>query len=102
MHSIYEKYLPEKYYSEYLQAQQSPNIIHFKPYAFWYYIQHFDEFWKYATRTPFVKEIILLMNKNDIIDKELGDKICITIKERVGFGGRDIIKAILAFLTRKK
>jgi lipopolysaccharide biosynthesis glycosyltransferase len=101
MPSIYAKYLPEKYLSEHLDAQKNPKIIHYKPYAVWYYIKHFDEFWKYATRTPFAKEIVAITNKNDIINKELDEKVCITIRQRTGFGGIAILKAILAFFTRK-
>ncbi|MCL1947924.1 MAG: glycosyltransferase family 8 protein [Chitinivibrionia bacterium] len=73
------KYLPQNLLNEFLDAQKNPKIIHYKPYAEWYYIQYFDEFFKYATRTPFAKEIVFRMNKNGIIDKGFKHKVCLTI-----------------------
>jgi len=98
---IYSKYVPKEMLAEYLQAQRQPKIIHFKPYAVWHYIQHFDEFWKYATRTPFCKEIVGQINKDGIIGKGLEDKIYFTIRTRTGFGGIAILKSIIAFFTRR-
>ncbi|MCL1947129.1 MAG: glycosyltransferase family 8 protein [Chitinivibrionia bacterium] len=100
MFDQYAKYLPQNLFAQYLQAQKEPKIIHFKPYAVWYYIPHFEAFWKYATRTSYLKEIVSRMNKNGIIDKKLEDKVCVTIRERTGFGGNAILKTILAFFTR--
>lgn len=94
------KYLPQDLKIKYIEAEKKPKIIHYKPYSYWWYIPKFELFWKYATRTPFVEKIVDRMNKNGIINQNLEDKICSTIRERNGFGGNSILKTIIAFLTR--
>lgn len=62
-----KKFLPEKYYKEYLQYQFNPRILHFaskfKP---WYdpTIISADLFWKYARMLPFYETIIFKMIEN--------------------------------------
>jgi hypothetical protein len=78
------KYFPEIHRNKYAEAQKNPKIIHYKPYSCWWYLPHFEFFWKYATRTPFVNEIIARMNKNGIIEKmQLKDKLCIKLQEKI-------------------
>ena len=88
----YAKYLPENLLSEFMEAKNNPKIIHYKPYSKFHYIQYFEEFWKYATRTPYIKEIVDRMNKNGIIEKGLKDKVFFTLLERIGL--LNIIKKI--------
>ena len=57
-------YLPENLKNEFYAAEKNPKIIHFviKPWKFDFYIQHFEHFWKYATRTPFINTITNTMD----------------------------------------
>jgi hypothetical protein len=80
---IYSKYVPQEMLAEYLQAQKQPKIIHFKPYAVLHYTQHFDKFWKYATRTPFCDEIIARMDKYGVLGKGLFDKVCLAVRNKL-------------------
>jgi len=101
MPTKWAQYLPQNLKDEYFSAKENPKILHFKPYQYWWYVPFFDEFWKYATRTPFVKKIVAKTNKNGIFEKEeLEEKICFIAQTRAGFGGKAIIKTILSLLTR--
>ena len=80
---IYEKYVPKEMLEEYLQAQIQPKIIHYKPDSSWYYIQHFEKFWKYATRTPFCNEIVTKMENKGFIGKGLSARIFYSLKRRI-------------------
>jgi len=96
-------YLPECYLNEYLDAEKNPKIIHYvyKPWNYNYYIYHFEYFWKYATRTPFINVIIKKMNvpkvfsfRNDIIDN---------IINRKGIGIKFILyDCVKAWICRKR
>ena len=73
----YEKHLPGHLYAEYQNEKNSPHIIHLagssrKPWENWGNIPYFDDFWKYATRTPFIDIIIDRMK-----EKNLAGKTCI-------------------------
>jgi lipopolysaccharide biosynthesis glycosyltransferase len=101
MPNNYVRYLPQNLKEKYIAAKKNPKIIHYKPYDVWYYTQYFYEFWKYATRTPFIKEIVERMDKSGFLDENLGNKVCIAVRTRTGIGGFVILKAVLAFFTKK-
>jgi lipopolysaccharide biosynthesis glycosyltransferase len=76
-HDNYEKYLPDYLYNEYQNERNNPNIIHLagssrKPWENWGNIPYFEDFWKYATRTPFIDIILDRMKK-----KKLAGMTCI-------------------------
>jgi len=78
------KYFPEIHRNKYIETKKNPKIIHSNPYSCWWYIPHFEFFWKYATRTPFVNDIIARMNKNGIIEKiNLKDKLFTKAQEKI-------------------
>jgi len=68
--------LPEPYRSDFVNAKENPKIIHFtngefyrgKPDKTFFYILYAEYFWKYATRTPFLNDIIMGMQKNGLIN----------------------------------
>lgn len=95
------QYLPENFKQDYQSAENYPKIIHFKPYSDWYYIPHFEKFWKYATRTPFIDEIVNKVNKNGILEKGLDEKIAETIKNRIGLGGKTMLKLFWTYIISK-
>jgi lipopolysaccharide biosynthesis glycosyltransferase len=61
--------LPEKLREEYLLAQADPKIIHFlcKPWTRFFHVEYFYEWWKYATRTPFIGIITQRMRTRKLI-----------------------------------
>jgi lipopolysaccharide biosynthesis glycosyltransferase len=86
------KYLPAHLKQEYDEAQTNPKIIHYKPWDYDYYIPHFELFWKYATRTPFINVILERMKSKDSINnKTLKERIVSNIKHRRGIGIRFIL-----------
>jgi lipopolysaccharide biosynthesis glycosyltransferase len=98
MSNGWAKYLPQNLKNKYIYAEENPKIIHNKPYKYWWYIPYFDEFWKYATRTPFIKEIAARMD----INMKFEDKICTAIQEKkTVLGGRAMLKIIFTFLIHR-
>jgi len=63
------QYLSTQIYDEYFEAKENPQIIHFlwKPWTRFYHVEYFYEFWKYATRTKFCREIVERMNEKKLI-----------------------------------
>jgi lipopolysaccharide biosynthesis glycosyltransferase len=61
--------LPKKLKEEYLSAQCAPKIIHFlcKPWTRFFHVEYFHEWWKYATRTPFIHVITKRMEARKLI-----------------------------------
>jgi len=58
------EFLPENLKGEYEEAKKNPKIVHFaatKPWKSSFFLFHFDLFWKYATRTPFIDVILKRM-----------------------------------------
>ena len=84
------QYLPENKKNEYIDAQKYPKIIHFtnKPWKSDIHILHFEWFWKYATRTPFIDVIISRMDTG----KHFKDVVISRIHKR---GGGMSLKFIL-------
>jgi lipopolysaccharide biosynthesis glycosyltransferase len=93
--NFWEKYLPPNIKDEFIAAKENPKIIHYKPYIHWFYVPYFNHFWKYATRTPFINEIVNRMNEKGFVGKGLKDRVLIAIQNRIN----SIVKAIFA---RKK
>jgi lipopolysaccharide biosynthesis glycosyltransferase len=83
---MYEKfsiYLPEHLKKEYDEAEKKPYVIHYKPWNCENYIEHFEFFWKYATRTPFIETIIEYMKTKDLLsNRSLKEKIISKIKSK--------------------
>lgn len=77
------KYLPPHLKNKYDEAQKKPKIIHYKPYSVWWYIPKFELFWKYATRTPFIDDIVKVVNKNNDLEKLIEKRIEEWMKENV-------------------
>ena len=80
-------FFPAKIKTEYEDAAANPKIVHFaivKPWKTEVIIPHFDRFWKYATRTPFIDIIIKRMDiPNSISLQEIiVQKI---VKKKIGF-----------------
>jgi lipopolysaccharide biosynthesis glycosyltransferase len=98
------KYLPEQLLKEYKQAEQNPKIIHYKPWVTENYISHFEHFWKYATRTPFIDVILERMKSKELIMNEsFEERIITNISQRKGIGIRFILYDCLkAWLFRDK
>jgi lipopolysaccharide biosynthesis glycosyltransferase len=70
----YMTHLPEHLYREYQNEKDAPNIIHLagssrKPWENWGNIPYFEDFWKYATRTPFIDVIIDRMREKNLAGK---------------------------------
>jgi lipopolysaccharide biosynthesis glycosyltransferase len=100
-------YLPAVWKKWYQNAQQNIKIIHFaagyKPWLNYHIIIHFELFWKYATRTPFIETIIKRMKKDGYIQNEgLGRFLINSTKHRQRIGLTLIIKCFFAWLTRDK
>jgi lipopolysaccharide biosynthesis glycosyltransferase len=106
MSTILAQYLPEHLRNEYLEAEKNPKIIHYKPWNTVSYIQHFELFWKYATRTPFIDVIIERMNTRDLIISSgisFPDRILNNIMHRKGLGLKFILcDCLKAWLLRDK
>ncbi|GMO37523.1 MAG: hypothetical protein Ta2B_17250 [Termitinemataceae bacterium] len=87
---------------QYNAAKKHPRIIHYKPYKRWYYCQHAELFWKYASRTPFIDTII----EERVKHKELATET--TIQNRIlnevkngHITARTIMKYAYTWLLRK-
>jgi lipopolysaccharide biosynthesis glycosyltransferase len=70
------EYLPVSIRQEYFNARKAPKIIHFntyarKPWNIPFYTPHFELFWGYASRTPFIDHIISLMKEKKLIGGDL-------------------------------
>jgi lipopolysaccharide biosynthesis glycosyltransferase len=101
------KYLPEHLLNEYNSAEKSPNLIHFISYKPWdqeLFFSHFELFWKYATRTPFLESIIERMKSRGLINNEtFSERIISNITHRKGIGIRFLlIDCLKAWLLRDK
>jgi lipopolysaccharide biosynthesis glycosyltransferase len=99
----FAKNLPEDLLKEYNDAQENPNIIHYKPWGKEIYILHFEAFWKYATRTPFIDVIIERMKLSKHLKPvmDFQSSILSSIKHREGIGLKFIlIDCVKAWLTR--
>jgi lipopolysaccharide biosynthesis glycosyltransferase len=87
---MYEKYtthLPEHLKKEYNEARKNPYIIHYKPWNCENYTEHFELFWKYATRTPFIETIIEQMRTKELIsNRSLKEKVISKIKGKLKKG----------------
>jgi hypothetical protein len=76
--------LPEHLKKEYNEAREKPYIIHYKPWNCENYIEYFEFFWKYATRTPFIETIIKYMKTKELIsNKSLKEKVVSKIKSKI-------------------
>jgi lipopolysaccharide biosynthesis glycosyltransferase len=97
------KYLPEHLLKEFQEADMNPKIIHYKPFLSQFYMLHFEDFWKYATRTPFLNIIIERMKEKDLLTTEsFAESIINNIKNRKGIGLKFILfDCVKAWLTRK-
>jgi len=95
-------FFPTEIFDEYTRAGKNPKVIHFagaKPWKQAFYIPYFDQFWKYATRTPFVDTIIQRMDiPNSISLQEI--VLARIIKKRFGFGF--IFECLIARLFRNR
>lgn len=100
------KYLPEHLKKEYDEAGKNPKIVHYKPWDSYFYMQHFECFWKYATRTPFINIIVEQMNSKKLIPNSsfaLHEVVIDNITHRKGIGIRFLlIDCIKAWLFRDK
>ena len=76
------QYLPENYRNEFLDAKTDPKIVHLvnKPWKQDFYTPHFELFWKYATRMPFLPIIINQMTPS--IELSLQKKVLSYIAKR--------------------
>ncbi|GHT66787.1 glucosyltransferase [Spirochaetia bacterium] len=104
MHTSLSKYLPEHLRKDYNEAEKNPKIIHYKPWDCASYIPHFELFWKYATRTPFIDVILERMEgKNLLSEQSFSDRILDNITHRKGLGLKFILLDCLkAWLSRDK
>jgi lipopolysaccharide biosynthesis glycosyltransferase len=83
MYEKYAPYLPEHLKEEYDKARENPHIIHYKPWNCDNYVEHFELFWKYATRTPFIANIIENMKAKEFIsNKSFKERILLKIKRK--------------------
>jgi lipopolysaccharide biosynthesis glycosyltransferase len=99
------EYLPKNLKDDYIEAQKNPKIIHYKPYNYWWYVPHFEVFWKYATRTPFTEKIIDGMNKNGLLNEAPPmDKAWVAVRSKMGWGAmlKTITQEKLSKFLRKK
>jgi lipopolysaccharide biosynthesis glycosyltransferase len=97
----YIKYLPQYLRDEYYRAKQSPKIIHFagdarKPWENFVNVQYGELFWKYATRTPFIAEIVKRMEGKNLIGLSYREHVFNDIKNRKVFGMKFILKCFLS------
>jgi lipopolysaccharide biosynthesis glycosyltransferase len=68
-HRIKLDIIPELLREEHLAAQNDLKIIHFicKPWTRFFHVEYFYEWWKYATRTPFIHVITDRMEARKLI-----------------------------------
>jgi len=103
MYTDWAKFLPYNLKQEYYDAMKNPKIVHYKPWKNEFNIPHFHLFWKYATRTPFIDEIIIRMESKKLISSEtIQEVIFNNITNRNGLGLRFILSCIKAWLFRRK
>ena len=104
MYSPRYRHLPDKLHTEYTEAKENPQIIHFKPWDRDNYIPFFEYFWMYAFKTPFIEIIVeRMIAKGLISDELLPEKVLSNITYRKGIGIKFIlIDCIKAWLFRKK
>ena len=106
MYTPNAKYLPEYLQNEYLEAKENPRIIHYKPWTYKNYIPHFDLFWKYATRTPFIDIIIENMKEKGTVSDDsfesFAQQIILNIKKRAVGLRFILIDCPKAWLSRDK
>jgi lipopolysaccharide biosynthesis glycosyltransferase len=100
-------YLPDHLKKQYLEAENNPKLIHFKPWNHGNYSPYlpFSEFfWKSAAKTPFYDLIISRMKeKGQLLSHSIKEQIFLNIKNRNDCGIRFIIKCfIIWFLSRIK
>jgi len=96
--------LPKEFQTEYNSAKNNEKIIHFagvreKPWICPVYVKNFEYFWMYATRTPFLPEIISRMNRDSVIGFGYSDFVINEIKQRRN-GLRFILKCLKAWVLR--
>jgi len=77
----HKKYLQKSFQNEYYDAEKNPKIIHYKPWDCNNYITHFELFWKYATRTPFIDIIIKNMRDKELFSGSYTETIIANIKQ---------------------
>lgn len=96
--------LPENLLQEFNDALKQPKIIHYKPWEREYYIPHFEYFWKYACRTPFINTIIEDMKQREFINNNSTKERFISgIIKRKGIGLKFIlVDCLKAWLFRTK
>jgi len=87
------QYLPQNLKNEYIEAQKSPKIIHFKPHLHWWYVPYSPFFWKYAARTPFFKCIVDKMDKDGLLNEEPVSKMWAMVRVRMGW--KAILKTLI-------
>jgi lipopolysaccharide biosynthesis glycosyltransferase len=96
---------PSPLCGEYFDAFRDHFIIHYKPWQDRRLLFFFDEFWKYATRTPFVKIITKRMEEKELISSDAGiqNEVLDNIKRRKGIGLRFILfNCVKAWITRER
>jgi lipopolysaccharide biosynthesis glycosyltransferase len=98
-------YLPEHLKKQYVEAENNPKIIHFKPWArgnYSPYLPFSELFWKYATQTPFYDLIISRMKEQKILaTHSIRDQIFLDIKNRNNCGMRFIIKCLFIWIISR-
>ena len=101
--TAYKKYFSEALQNEYDKAEKDPKIIHYKPWDCGNYILHFELFWKYATRTPFIDDIMERMKVNKFTTESFKETVISYIKQRKDIGIRFILfDCVRAWLFRDK
>ena len=98
--------LPEQSRREYSEAKKSPKIIHFagirdKPWLNPLNVPHFELFWKYATRTPFINIIVDRMRDMKLINKTSQEFVLSEIKNQKGIMWFTL-KCIMTWLQKNK
>jgi lipopolysaccharide biosynthesis glycosyltransferase len=106
IHAENTDYLPENLVKEYVSAQGHEDIIHFagvreKPWLSPVYVRHFELFWKYAARTPFIDTIIERMTEKNLVGESYEPFVINEIKHRNG-GLRFILKCFKAWTQRTR
>lgn len=85
-------YLPEIFRAEYLEAQENPKIVHYKPWDNDNYIPFFLNFWIHAVKTPFIDVILDRMKKEGFISVDsLQQRMISNITHRKGIGLKFIL-----------
>jgi lipopolysaccharide biosynthesis glycosyltransferase len=98
-------YLPDNLKKQYLEAENNPKIVHFKPWTYGNYSPYlpFSEyFWKYAAQTPFYNLIISRMKEKKILaSHSVKEQIFLDIKNKNDCGIRFIIKCFFVWFFSK-